>query len=168
MKNRRVNNAQIIKNYSRKSDNKGAFTSNAPSVEHRSPKPASSIETLYRCFALDLLPSDDDTLVDFGFNKFPSDTDQGFLFGLYKDLLLRHVTPEEILQWIAEETLVPNIKRAFYQLPEDCRGIYFLWFLEHSHILEGGLLQEKPDGMSLLRPAVICFCLIWVFSYFFL
>lgn len=32
--------------------------------------------------------------------------------------------------------MVANIKEYFYAMPEECRGGYFLWFLNNPHILD--------------------------------
>ncbi|OCL03033.1 hypothetical protein AOQ84DRAFT_420660 [Glonium stellatum] len=112
----------------------------------------------------DLLPGDEGVLEDFGFNRLTSWTDHSKLMGLYQGLYrYRKVAVEDVHQWQVEGTLVANIKKVFYQIPERQRGGYFPWFLKHTHILErratgDGVLSRaltKQRGVSLRESKVL-------------
>jgi hypothetical protein len=92
---------------------------------------------LYRDVIADRMPTDEDVLTKFGFDWLPSPADKTKLLGLYQGLILyREVPVEEIHRWQVEGSLVANIKRVFFQIPESHRGGYFEWFLNHSDILD--------------------------------
>ncbi len=102
-----------------------------------SKRPLTSADYLYRSIAEDRLPDDEDVRKDFGFNHLTSYSDQSKLMGLYKGLWLSdNIKVEEIHEWQVGGSLVANIKEYFYAMPEECRGGYFSWFLNNTHILD--------------------------------
>lgn len=102
-----------------------------------------SADYLYRSIATDELPEDEDVLEDFGFGYFTSFADKCNLLGLYKGLYLSdEITVEDVHKWQVEGSLVTNIKNYFHQIPENCRGGYFPWFLNHTNIFDQRITKE--------------------------
>ena len=64
------------------------------------------------------------------------------LAGLMK---VMKIPPKTIHNWRVGGVLVDEIKTAFYNIPENCRGGYFPWFLQNEHIvaLAGQPLPEE-------------------------
>lgn len=131
--------------------NKDAFCSK--SCEEKMPgnhvftcarRPLTSADYLCRSIIQNEIPEDEDVLNDFGFQNFTSFADKGNLLGLYKGLYVAlEVSPEDIHKWQVEGSLVANIKRVFYGIPEAYRGGYFPWFLDHTHIFDKPVSKEE-------------------------
>lgn len=110
-------------------------------------RPLTTADYLYRSIADDRLPDDEDVRKDFGFNHLTSYGDQSKLLGLYKGLWFSDdITVEEIHKWQVEGSLVTNIKEYFYNIPEECRGGYFPWFLNNTHILDQPMTTKEAQG----------------------
>ena len=102
---------------------------------------------LYRDLADDRIPDDEDVRADFGFKNLLSFNDQSNLLGLYQGLRLsREITVEDVHKWQVEGSLVANIKEYFYAMPKECRGGYFPWFLDNTHILDRSLATSPDEG----------------------
>lgn len=121
---------------------KGSYCSseceNKRSIPHIftcSKRAITTADYLYMDILHDELPKDPDVMKDFCFDQF-SFTDQSKLLGLYKGLLLSDIAVEDIHTWRVEGSLVANIKRFYYQIPEVSRGGYFPWFLDHINIFD--------------------------------
>ncbi len=63
--------------------------------------------------------------------------------GLYQGLRLQNVTPEDFHKWRIECTLISKIKEIFYNIPEQNRGGYFPWFLEHTYVLHRQIDRQE-------------------------
>ena len=88
------------------------------------------------CFE-NLVPDDEQTGQDFGFNRLPSWPERSRLLGLYIGLIVyMNVPGQTVYRWQREGTLVENIIREFSKLPHDSRGGYFPWFMENRSILD--------------------------------
>lgn len=101
---------------------------------------------LYWSCGEDEMPKDEDVLRDFGFNTLDENLDKSSLLGLYKGLRLSHVSPKDIDKWRIEGSLAANIIRIYHKMPEQSRGRYFPWFLEHATaIFRDGIDKEWPS-----------------------
>lgn len=107
-------------------------------------RPLTSADYLYRNIVQDTIPEEEDVREDFGFNHLTSFADQSKLLGLYQGLYLSDdISVEDVHKWQVEGSLVAEIKRYFYQIPETSRGGYFPWFLKHTDILERPLAKQE-------------------------
>lgn len=109
-------------------------------------RPLTTADYLYKNITDDRLPDDEDVRKDFGFNHLTSYIDQSNLMGLYKGLWYSDdITAEEIHKWQVEGSLVANIKKYFYGMPEECRGGYFPWFLNNTYILDQPMTTKEAQ-----------------------
>ncbi|KAJ3527392.1 hypothetical protein NM688_g8131 [Phlebia brevispora] len=97
---------------------------------------------LIRACCDDLLPTDPQTLVDYGFARLNDGHDTGMLLGVYQGLYLiqaqrDELDPRALDKWMREGSLVQHIKDAFEQLPPEKRGGYYAWFLQNQWVLDG-------------------------------
>ena len=92
------------------------------------------------CFR-DLLPIDEQTLEDYGFNRAYTPFNKTMLMGLYQGLFgYFEINPKMVLTWKREGILIQEIKKVFERNPPQNRGQYYPWFLEHQDLLDP--LQE--------------------------
>jgi hypothetical protein len=88
----------------------------------------------------DLLPIDEQTLEDYGFNRAIMPSNQTMLLGLYQGLFnYFEIKPKTVLTWKREGILIPEIKKVFEGIPPQNRGQYYPWFLEHQDLLDPSL-----------------------------
>lgn len=93
----------------------------------------------HSCY-LDLLPADQQTLEDYGFNRACMPLDQMMLLGLYQGLFkCFEINPEAVHTWKQEGILIQEIKKVFEAIPSQYRGQYYAWFLEHQDLLDPSL-----------------------------
>jgi hypothetical protein len=101
---------------------------------------------LYQDCIDDRMPDDPDVLEIFGFQNLPSYHDRTKLLGLYQGLTkYLKVTAEELNLWQQEKSLITNIIRVHSEAPSFRGGIYFPWFLQHTHIMED---QRDPNDIK--------------------
>lgn len=111
-----------------------------------SKRPLTSADYLWRSLAEDVMPEDEDVLVDFRFNSVPFGGDQTYLLGLYRGLYLSgKFSAEDIHEWRIGGILVNKIKEFYYSIPENSRGRYFPWFLKNSHALERHMTKDEAQ-----------------------
>ena len=92
---------------------------------------------LARACYRDLLPTDKQTLEDYGFNKAGIPSNQMMLMGLYQGLFKYFdIKPKTVLTWKREGILIQEIKKVFEEIPPQFRGGYYPWFLEHQDLLD--------------------------------
>ena len=88
----------------------------------------------------DLLPTDKQTLEDFGFNRAITPSDETMLFGLYQGLFrFFEINPKTVHTWKRKGILIQEIKKVFEEIPPQNRGQYYPWFLEHQYFLDPSL-----------------------------
>jgi hypothetical protein len=91
------------------------------------------------CYS-DLIPTDKQTLEDYGFNRAYTPFNQMMLVGLYEGLFkCFEINPETVLTWKREGILIQEIKKVFERIPPQDRGQYYPWFLEHQDLLDPSL-----------------------------
>ena len=99
----------------------------------------------------DLVPDDEPTRLDYGFSKALTPGNESKLLGLYIGLIkVMNVEPKTLHRWRLEGSLVREIKAAFEAIPEQYRGGYYPWFLEHQYVLDSSLAPPSTmeDVMS--------------------
>lgn len=134
--------------------NKGLYCSESCEAERTglhlftcNKRPLTSADYLYKNISEDTLPDEEDVLEDFGFNNLTSFADRSNLLGLYKGLWLSdEIKVEDIHKWQVGGSLVANIKKYYFQIPETHRGGYFPWFLENTSILEKPLSKQESTA----------------------
>lgn len=87
----------------------------------------------------DELPTDPDTMRDFGFSAFSSFDQRSKLFGLYIGLLHeKHlaVSSRALHKWQVDGVLAEEIVAKYETLPQGSRGGYYPWFLKNRHCVE--------------------------------
>lgn len=95
----------------------------------------------------DRIPDDEPTRLDYGFSKALTPGNESKLLGLYIGLInYLNVKPKTLHQWRLEGTLVQEIKAAFEAIPQQSRGGYYPWFLEHQYVLDSSL--APPSTME--------------------
>lgn len=114
-------------------------------------QPLSTVYHLARAMVQDVAPVDQQTRIDYGFDKAQrmiGGHSESMLCGLYQGVLhALGVTPKELRRWQREGTLVDGIKRSFEAYPPDNRGGYYPWFLQHQYILDGTPVDEDAEKM---------------------
>ena len=102
-------------------------------------RPINTADHLALAVRQDLLPTDLQTLKEWGFDKaqlFPPDGPFK-LFGLYVGLIQYcDVKPMQLHKWRLQGRLIPEIKAVYEAIPAHARGGYYPWFLEHQSVLE--------------------------------
>ena len=112
------------------------------------------IDTVYylvrACYASDA-PEHPQTRIDYGFERASRTLGRHgemMLCGLYRGLfVVMEVDPGELARWRAEGRLVENINAKFADVPRDCRGGYYAWFLENQYILDH-TLSSSADAQN--------------------
>ena len=111
-----------------------------------SKRPLTSADYLWRSLAEDLIPKEESVLEDYGFNNVVSVGDMSCLFGLYQGLYLSgEFSAEDIHEWRTGGILMKKIKEFNYNIPENCRGSYFPWFLKNTHVLERPMTRDEAQ-----------------------
>lgn len=114
-----------------------------------------SARLLFAFCDLDAIPDNPYVRKDYGFDLVP-EQERGMILGLFQGLRMMGITAEDVHRWHSEGrgTLVENIKDTFYAYgPEDVRGSYFKWFLDHQHVLGGEKSSKKgANGTAVLPP----------------
>ena len=88
----------------------------------------------------DLLPTDKQTLEDYGFNRVYTPKNQSMLFGLYQGIFIYFdIHPKMVHTWRRDGILIQEIKKVFEEIPSQSRGGYYPWFLEHQDLLDPSL-----------------------------
>ena len=111
---------------------------------------------LARSCYLDTLPTDKQTLEDYGFNKAYTSFNQMMLLGLYQGLF--KYNPETVLTWKQEGILIQEIKKVFERFPAQNRGQYYPWFLEHQDFLDPSL---EPSTVVMEDPLIEAVMRAW-------
>ncbi|KLU89641.1 hypothetical protein MAPG_08612, partial [Magnaporthiopsis poae ATCC 64411] len=121
-------------------------------------------DRLFGAMATDSLPTDVQTLEDFGFTRCRHPKEECSLFGLYHGLLSPSIQQDEddndvagrLRQWQQSGTLAENIIRSFSRLPEGTRGGYFPWFLRNRHVFDFSVPapDEQTRARRMLQAAV--------------
>ena len=94
----------------------------------------------------DEIPTDDQTLEDFGFRKAVLPSNQSMLLGLYQGLFYSDdINPKTVLTWKREGILIQEIKKVFERIPPQFRGQYYPWFLEHQYLLDPSQDSTKVE-----------------------
>ncbi|KAL4265869.1 MUB1/samB family protein [Pleurotus pulmonarius] len=92
------------------------------------------------------LPSDEATLVEYGFTRAPTAYAKSQLLGVYVDLMEQHrVTTKRIHRWASEGELLSHVRATFDGLPEECHGSYYPWLLENMFVLDTSLPAPEPE-----------------------
>lgn len=116
-------------------------------------RPIKSYHRLARAIFKDLLPTDQQTIDDWGFDRacFSEDGDRGpfMLFGLYAGLIKYLDLPAKTVdQWRRKGVLLQEIKKTYEQIPAGSRGEYFPWILRNEFVLDFSQpLPRSPDDM---------------------
>ncbi|KAF8641256.1 hypothetical protein AX16_010104 [Volvariella volvacea WC 439] len=113
----------------------------------------------------DLLPQDQQTCEDYGFDRAFSVENRTMLFGLYVGLIkYNDVKPKTLHKWRLQggATLVREIKRVFERLSPASRGGYYTWFLQHQYILDDS--QPQPENSTPEDQASQMRRRAWVFT----
>ncbi|EFX02917.1 hypothetical protein CMQ_2846 [Grosmannia clavigera kw1407] len=84
----------------------------------------------------DVIPEDPETREDFGMDRLSHRREESHLLGLYQGLCHLNVGPTDLDEWRRTGVLVDKIIEKFETIPEDCRGLYFPWFVRNKHILD--------------------------------
>lgn len=102
----------------------------------------------------DRLPEDPQLRQDYWFDQCQNKTEESQLFGVFAGLIHYHpnrVTREKLHQWRSDSGgnpyLVGKIIEKFKELPENRRGQYFPWFLQHRIRFEQAAYNQAPDPM---------------------
>jgi len=66
------------------------------------------------------------------------------------------IPPKTVHKWRVRGVLVDEIKKIFFQLPEDSRGLYFPWFLENEHIVALAGQPLPAPSVRGVDAAVVC------------
>jgi len=99
----------------------------------------------------DELPEEPSVLDDFGFRHFDDADSRPHVLGLFVGLVkYLKVGDRKLHRWQVERTLKQNIIAAYSTLPEELRGEYFAWFLNHDWIFN----LAKPRSLSDLTDAL--------------
>jgi hypothetical protein len=103
-------------------------------------EPPRQINTAYKlCRAAfkNIFPEDEETLVDYGFNKTTDAREFQNLLGLYIGLFVHsNVDPKDVHRWRKNGILLQEIKRIYDAKTPSTRGGYYPWLLENQHILD--------------------------------
>ncbi|KAF9478203.1 hypothetical protein BDN70DRAFT_860497 [Pholiota conissans] len=89
-----------------------------------------------------LIPSHEQTLIDYGFNRAFSGENESKLLGLYVGLWNLGVTAKTLHRWRKDGILISEIKRKFDSLPLGDQDIYYSWFLQNEWVLDGKTPEE--------------------------
>ncbi|KAL8833124.1 MAG: hypothetical protein Q9170_004482 [Blastenia crenularia] len=115
-----------------------------------SKRPLTSADYLWKSLGEDLMPQDEDVLEDFGFNHVLYCGDGSYLLGLYGGLYLSgKFSAEEIHDWRVGGILADKIKEFYYNIPENCRGQYFPWFLKNLHVLDLPMTKDEAEQKTI-------------------
>lgn len=101
-------------------------------------RPINTADHLALAVYEDLLPTDAQTLKEWGFDKaaFFEPSGPSKLFGVYVGLINYHkIKPQQLHKWRVGGTLLAEIKAAYDDIPPPARGEYYSWFLEHQSVL---------------------------------
>ncbi|KAJ8092493.1 hypothetical protein PM082_023746 [Marasmius tenuissimus] len=98
----------------------------------------------------DLLPSDPQTCLDYGFERAGQYSSE--LLGLYQGLWIINpkLTAKEVHRWRKNGILADKIKETFDPVPANARGEYFPWFLRNQWVLNESLPvphERNPEVM---------------------
>ncbi|KAK1223935.1 hypothetical protein PQX77_013174 [Marasmius sp. AFHP31] len=98
----------------------------------------------------DLIPTDPQTCLDYGFERAGQYSSE--LLGMYQGLWVINpeLTVKEVHQWRKNGILADKIKETFYSVPENARGGYFPWFLQNEWVLNENLRipdERRPEVM---------------------
>jgi hypothetical protein len=98
----------------------------------------------------DVIPTHQQTLIDYGFQRAFTEENQSRLIGLYIGLTnksLLGVSAKTLHRWRKDGVLIPEIIKQFESLPPFNRGGYYPWFLENQWVLDGKT-PEVLDGKA--------------------
>ncbi|KAI0031652.1 hypothetical protein K488DRAFT_51681 [Vararia minispora EC-137] len=111
-------------------------------------KPGISIKTAYilaRAVSADLLPSDVQTRIDYGFTNALTWKQESNLLGIYAGLIkYMNISPRVIHGWRVRGVLVQEIINAYEGIPASSRGGYYPQFLQNTHFLH--VNRAQLDG----------------------
>ncbi|KAK3348856.1 hypothetical protein B0T25DRAFT_230661 [Lasiosphaeria hispida] len=94
-------------------------------------------DTLREDCLKDRLPDDPQTCEDYGFRRCANSAEMCKLLGLYQGIFgVRRISSQEVHTWRTQGLLAEKIIGLFSAIPEDCRGGYYKWFLDHRYVLE--------------------------------
>ena len=103
----------------------------------------------------DELPTDDQTLEDYGFHRAAWPSNQTMLLGLYRGLFIYfQINPKSVLTWKREGILIQEIKKVFEGSTSLDRGQYYPWFLEHQYLLDPSVDSTKVKEVIRLEAAM--------------
>lgn len=108
---------------------------------------------LARACRQDLMPTDAQTLRDYGFERICDPEAVSKLLGLYQGLFILHkyrLEPRELDKWLREGTLAQHIKDTFEAVPAHTRGGYYPWFLENQWVLDPSVPVPEGSGVEAL------------------
>ena len=109
-------------------------------------RPINTADLLKQDCIEDMLPEDPQVEEDFGFHRLYNTSDKKKLFGLYRRLCLNcGISAETIHKWQVDKTLVKMIIATFSKIPQNKRGGYYPWFLEHQYVLDGTMTYEEAQ-----------------------
>lgn len=103
---------------------------------------------LLRDCCRDSIPTDYQTRIDYGFDR--AGEFQVELFGLYQGMwgIDQSLTPKDVHRWRKNGILAQKIKELYSSWPEDGRGEYYPWFLEHQYVLDGSPIPKEHTAES--------------------
>jgi hypothetical protein len=108
-------------------------------------KEPSTADYLVMACVKNLIPTHQQTLIDYGFQRAFTGENQSKLLGLYIGLTneaLFNVSAKTLHHWRKNGVLIPEIKERFESLPPSSRGGYYPWFLENQWVLDGKTPEE--------------------------
>lgn len=117
-----------------------------------------SVDYLYLDVFADNLPTNEETIRDYGFANCKTKEEWIQLFGLYIGLLKALSVSEDVLHdYCMKDEIAVLIKQEFEELPMNSRGSYYPWFLQHQYIVKNGKELEaetvpKNLGESSTKP----------------
>ncbi|KAJ3531274.1 hypothetical protein NM688_g7595 [Phlebia brevispora] len=117
--------------------------------------PMRSAHHLIRACTRDLMPTDPQTLEDYGFARLNDSQDMSMLLGLYQGFCMIHwqgggLEARTLDKWLREGSLVQRIKDTFEPVPLQNRGAYYPWFLENQWVLDGSPIPSQNTAEALV------------------
>jgi hypothetical protein len=108
------------------------------------------------CFR-DLLPTDKQTLEDYGFNRAFTPANQSMLLGLYQGLFTCYeIPPKAVHTWRRDGILIQEIRRVYEEVPSQFGGgSYYPWFLEHQDLLDPSLKSSTKVAEDFILEATM-------------
>lgn len=112
-----------------------------------------SVDYLYINVYHNELPTNEQTIKDYGFLNCKREEDWQNLLGLYIGVLKVFEIPRDVLhEYCMKDEIAVVIKKKFDEHPINSRGGYYPWFLQNQYMVKNGRRSNETSAKLKIRP----------------